>query len=458
MSFLTPALEWAEELHIKNGMGEAKRLYDLLSQEEHAKEVMSQALAQANASVNAKSNIEYAIQKLQEATNQEFKVRDSGLARGNEASLVAGQALALELLKNLTETKVARDHLHEAEVGLNESFMSGKKLYHAGNYLNQTIAEARNRGLDEEAAVASEKLDYYKRFLDAKRDLVEALSKDSPARPPVIVEVKDREITRQLIRTGLEPKDLGPVEGAEDDYDDDFDEHIEVLEKALEAGRQQGYVDAKQQAMLAKALGMRDAHDAVLTAIKAGEAAFATKSHVQEAIIALTGALADAANFGIKFDVVDAQGVLEKLQPIEPARTQLSRAMQMATISIKTESNLGDAWKGLLDAITLNKELNITDKLGAADALLQVIMVKKEAAVNLKAAKIHGEIAINTTSQEELAMQELESALAQARQANLSRKLPEAEDMLERLLQLHLDEETLEETMHPHGEDREDLD
>lgn len=388
---------------------------------------------------------------LEQATSSEAEVRESGAARGDEASLVAGQQLAQDLLKKLKELKAARSTLREAELGLNASLRSASGLHKAGNYLNRSIQRARENGLDEEADVASVKLDLFRDYLSAKEKLLASLSLEAAPRPEVVAEVHDKEAKKRLVREGLEPKDLGPVEGAEDDYDDDFDEHVEVLEAAIEAGRQQGYIDPKQQALLARALAIRDAHAKLLEAEAAGQEAFETKSNVQDAVIALTGALADVDEFGIRDDVFDSRAVLEKLKPIEPARTELERAMLQATIAFKTESDLGDAWKRLTDALALNQELNITDRLSAGEVLLQQVMVKKEAFVNLKAAMIHGDIALKTKSEEELAMQELEASLAQARSANLTRRLPEAENLLEELLHMHLQEETLEETMHPHG-------
>jgi hypothetical protein len=453
MSYITPALEWADEVHIRNGMGESKRIFHLLGKEESAKETMGQALAQANVSLASDSSIEYAIKLLKESINLEQEVRESRMARGNEASLMAGQAQAREMLKELEARRIARNRLHEAEVGINESFESGTNLHAAGNYLNRTINRALARGFDKEAAVATEKLNIWEKYLDIRQQLIEALKKEAVARPNMIAELKDKEKTRQLIKDGLEPKDLGKVPGAEDDADDDFDEHVVALQRAIEADMKLGYIDPNRQALLAKAMSIRDAHNALMASIEAGRKAYDTKSGVQDAIIAISGALIDVTDFGIRDDVADATDVLEMLKPIEPARAELERAMLQATIAYKTETDLGDAWGRLTDAIARNKDLHITDKLETANALLQRVMVKKEAAVNLKAAMIHGDIAIKTKSEEELAMQELESSLAAARRANLTRKLPEAANLLEELLHMHLEEETLSEAMHPHGAD-----
>merc|ERR1719329_1587264 len=187
------------------------------------------------------------------------KVKDSmteALALG-EASMKAkaGVEDARELIDLLHARLSTKHHLNQAETEGKQALASDSGYKHAIAGLESAMDEAEEQGLDELMVMAQTLLD----ALYAARDNTEKM-KDLEHKGKGYLEDKedgdldgkggDKRDMRVLKRSGYRVKDLPDPDGAYDDGDKDFDEHILVLEAAINRAHRRGEIDPRWEVMI----------------------------------------------------------------------------------------------------------------------------------------------------------------------------------------------------------------
>lgn len=439
ISEIEPAVAWGNDVGLERGLPYVSQLQAQLKAVQLAKEQMMRALAIGNASFVAKTGEDEGIRALAGAVAEEAKVNITG-----------GADAAQELLRLLATRKVARNALETAVAMANESLRTRSNEDKAIIALNASILEAAASRLDDAVEVASEQLSALEVFAQAREDLNRALQRTTPAPPtPLVIDVVDHEASGVFNRTGLKVVQLPAVPGAVDDGDDDFDEHIDVLEGAISVAKSQGVVDPHRHERLVRMKTMKETYSNLQDAIVAGNTSLAAKVGVSEAIARLAAVLGEAGDIGLKLHVDTAQGLLAKLNEIKPARDELDAAILQANVSINTFSGMDTALLRLNAAIEVCDEMQLYAWVAKGQRIRDNLMEIRSTFSVLKAAIMRGELALKHQRGEEAAIREIEEAIQLADRLKMHKQLEVAVVLLHELTHMNAEHQRLQAAMNP---------
>jgi len=439
ISELEPALNWGNDVDLVNGLPYARELEAKLKAIEAAKEQMAQALATGNASYVAKSG-----------EDQGIRVLAAAVAVETQVNITGGADEAQELLRLLATRKVARNALETAVGMANESLRTQSNEKKAIIALNASIQEAAGAGLDDAVKVASAQFDLLQTFAEARRNLGRALRRTTPAPAmPEVVQVVDTVAAGVFNRTGFKVVHLPAVDGAVDDGDDDFDEHMQVLVTAIRDSKDRGEVDPYQQKELARFQTMQDTYLNLQDAIVAGNSSLLSKDGVSEGIAALTVVIRQAEIIGLALGVDTAKGLLRKLKEIKPARDELDAAIMQANVSMHTFSGMDTALIRLNTALATCEELQLYGWIPKGEEVRDALMDVRSGFSVLKAAIMQGEIALKQERGEEAAIREIEEAIQLAGKLNMHKQLEVAVILLHELTHMNAEHQQLQAAMNP---------
>jgi len=136
-------------------------------------------------------------------------------------------------------------------------------------------------------------------------------------------------------------------------------------------------------------------------------------------------------------------------QRILPAKDELAAAILQANESVKTISHMGSALIRLNDAIAECKDLEIEANMPVALDLHEKLTQLKAAYVQMKAAIVQGQIALEGEEGEEAAMRELQEAVDLSKKLELHRDLPVAVDLLEELMHMNAQHQRMSAALAP---------
>lgn len=439
ISELEPALDWGKDVGLVYGLPHARDLEAQLKAIEDAKEQMAQALAIANASYIAKSGEDQGIRALAVAVAAETKVNITG-----------GADDAQELLKLLATRKVSRSALETAVAMATESLRTQSNENKAIIALNASIQEAELSGLDDAAIVASAQLDQLQIFAQARHNLGRALQRTTPApATPQVVQVIDTVASGVFNRTGFKVVQLPAVPGAVDDGDDDFDEHMQVLIKAISDSKDRGEIDPDQQKQLVSLQTMQETYLNLQEAIITGNTSLTSKDGVSEGIAGLSVVIKEAENIGLALGVDAAQGILNKLKEIKPARDELDAAILQANVSMHTFSGMDGALIRLNTAIATCERLQLYGWIPKGEQIRDALMESRSAFSVLKAAIMQGEIALKHERGEEAAIRQIEEAIELADKLKMHKQLEVAVVLLHELTHMTAEHQQFQAAMNP---------
>jgi len=438
---LIPAIAWANEVGLHRGVPVSQDLVLQLEAAEKAKEHMAKALSLGNATLQAKSRIQRAIDVLR-----------SALVQNGKANVTAGSKLAREEIAMLQALLDAKASLSAAAVMTNESLHTRSRYEETLAALNASIIEGEKVGLKPEVAIANLQLSKLEDFAEADSKLVSALAERAPLPgPPKPSKLNDSVPVTIFNRSGYRVEDLPDVPNGADDGDSDFDEHIRAIGVAIARGKRKGVVDPEMKAQLAREIGMRDAYRMLRSATTFGSEALDNKTHIEISIMQLTAALKESNEMGMSLGVRAGQTLLDKLNILQPARDELQASILQANVSMHTVSGMDASLVRLSEAIELNYKLELFGSLPKARRLMAALMKLKKAFVDVKAAVMQGQIALKQEAGEEAAIAELNSAIEAADEVNLHKGLPVAVDLLNELIHMNAQHQQLQAAMDPTG-------
>jgi len=218
IDLLQPAISWGQDVGLEGGLMAAQNLMAQLLAVEEAKENMTQALLEGNASLLAKTGEATAIHMLTSAIAAEK-------ALAVQAGIPAGKAqLELLMARNL-----AKSNLAAAIAAARRCLRTRRGTSEAVNLLNHSITETNNTGLVAESSLAYEQMMRLLAQQEAVKNLTEALRRAAPVGKLNATRMNDTVPQIAFNRTGYEVTHLPYVNNSRDDGDADFDEHIRAL-------------------------------------------------------------------------------------------------------------------------------------------------------------------------------------------------------------------------------------
>jgi hypothetical protein len=441
LQVLGPAVEWGDEVGLVKGMKSAKKLLEQLARVEKAKEDMAKSLELGNATIKSKSFIKQAIESL-----------EGSIAGSSAANTTAGVATAKEQIAMLEAIKAARFALKTAGVAANRSQEARTGYDQALDGLNTSIVAGAEAGLVAETAIARGQLKTLKAFKKTDKDLGVALRKVAPERDrPRPRPLEDKEPDLVFNRTGLKVQDLPAVPNAGDDGDSDFDEHIAVLADAIASAKAKGLVDPEMKSQLERVRAQKRAFKQLRAASATATDALDSKRGIENSITTLYSALEEASEMEMSLGVGKAQGLLAKLNIIQPARDELKAAILQANVSMHTVSGMDAGLVRLNAAIELNRKLELFAMVPPAERVRDELMLVKKTYVGVKAAIMQGQLALKAEEGEEAAITELNSAIENADKIDLHKGLPIAVDLLHELMHMNAQHQQLQAAMDPSG-------
>jgi tetratricopeptide (TPR) repeat protein len=250
-------------------------------------------------------------------------------------------------------------------------------------------------------------------------------------------------------RTGYEVKDLPAVSAGVDDGDDDFQEHIDAIQSAIDAGKADGFIDPDMEVQQDFERNLAAAYRRLLAASALGRAAFASKDETEDAIVELVEALKVGADAELVLGMKEARALLSDLRKIKPAIDELEEAIEEANVSLTTYSHMGNAQVRLNAALDMCNQLNITKYVSQGTRMRNRLVQVKAVYVQMKAAIVQGQISLDREEGEEAAIAELDAAVNAAKDAGLHRDLPVALDLLVELVHMNSEHQKIELAMRP---------
>jgi len=436
---LKSSISWAEEVGILNGLKVAKDVAKRLKVVEKTKEAMALALANGNASLEAKSHPERAI-----------KMLESSIAGNKNESLSAGVPKAEEQLAALKALVAARAALEEGVAAAKSSLDRRAGYSEAADKLRAGIEAGHKVGMSDAEEVAGKQLEKLEAFAKADDELAVALAEKAlEPLPPGPVEVEDTEPESDFHRNGYKVEDLPDEPNSGDDGDSDFKEHIKALEDGIAASKKNGVIDPDMQAQLADMRAKSYAYDMLQDAVDTGEKALKSKRHLEHAVTELTGATREAQEIGLTLGLSKAMDLLAKLNIIQPAKDELQAAILQANVSMHTVSGLDRAAMRLEKAVEVNRKLELFGNLKKATQLRDQLLRVKEVYVRIRAACTQGEIALDSKQGEEAAITELNEAIEEADNIDLHKGMREAVDILHNLMGLNAKKQQAQAALSP---------
>jgi len=381
-----------------------------------------------------------------------FRIRAlaAAVAAETKVNITGGADDAQELLKLLATRKVSRSALETAVAMATESLRTQSNENKAIIALNASIQEAELSGLDDAAIVASAQLDQLQIFAQARHNLGRALQRTTPApATPQVVQVIDTVVSGVFNRTGFKVVQLPAVPGAVDDGDDDFDEHMQVLIKAISASKDKGEIDPDQQKQLVSVQTMQETYLSLQEAIITGNTSLTSKDGVSEGIAGLSVVIKEAENIGLALGVDTAQGILNKLKEIKPARDELDAAILQANVSMHTFSGMDGALIRLNTAIATCERLQLYGWIPKGEQIRDALMESRSAFSVLKAAIMQGEIALKHERGEEAAIRQIEEAIELADKLKMHKQLEVAVVLLHELTHMTAEHQQFQAAMNP---------
>lgn len=436
---LKSSIHWAEDVGIVNGLEVAKDVSKNLTVAERTKEAMALALANGNASLEAKSHPERAI-----------KMLESSIEGSKKEGQSAGVPKAEEQLISLRALMAAWGALKEGSAAAKSSLDRRAGYSEAADKLRAGIDAGHKVGLTDAEAVAGQQLEKLQAFAKADDELAVALAeKPLEPLPPGPVEVDDPEPESTFHRDGYRVEDLPDEPNSGDDGDSDFKEHMKALEEGIAASKKNGVIDPEMQAELADMQAKNDAYEMLQDAVDGGEKAFKAKRHLEHAITELTGATREAQEIGLTLGLSKAMDLLAKLNIIQPAKDELQAAILQANVSVHTVSGLDRAAMRLEEAVEVNRKLELFGNLKRATQLRDQLLQVKEIYVRIRAACTQGEIALDSRQGEEAAITELNESIEAADKIDLHKGMRQAVDILHELMGLNAKKQQAQAAISP---------
>jgi len=421
------SIQWAEEVGIVNGLDMAQNVAKKLKVAENTKEIMALALANGNASLEAKSHPERAI-----------KMLESSIAGNKKVDMSAGVPKAEEQLISLRALLAARRALEEGSAAAKSSLDARSGYSDAADKLRAGIDAGHKVGLSNAEAVAGRQLEKLEAFAKADDELAVALAEKAlEPLPPGPVEVEDTEPETVFHKDGYRVEDLPDEPNSGDDGDSDFKEHIKALEEGIAASKKNGVIDPEMQAQLADMHAKSNAYKMLQSAMDIGDKSLKSKHHIGLAITELTGATREAQEIGLTLGLSKAMDLLGKLNIIQPAKDELQAAILQANVSMHTVSGLDRAAMRLDQAVEVNRKLELFGNLEKATQLRDHLLKVKEVYVRIRAACTQGEIALEGSEGEEAAITELNDSIEAADRIDLHKGMRQAVDILHELMGLN---------------------
>lgn len=241
------------------------------------------------------------------------------------------------------------------------------------------------------------------------------------------------------------------VPNAGDDGDSDFDEHIAVLADAIASAKAKGLVDPEMKSQLERVRAQKRAYKQLRAASATATDALDSKRGIEKSITTLYSALEEASEMEMSLGVGKAQGLLAKLNIIQPARDELKAAILQANVSMHTVSGMDAGLVRLNAAIELNRKLELFAMVPPAERVRDELMLVKKTYVGVKAAIMQGQLALKAEEGEEAAITELNSAIENADKIDLHKGLPIAVDLLHELMHMNAQHQQLQAAMDPSG-------
>lgn len=411
---IEPAIEWGKVAGLHHGLPVAKQVVHFLRIVDSAKQNMTLALAQANSTLNAKAGGEAsAIHALELAIDE-----------CNGLKLTGGVAEARDRLAILNTMRAARTHLDLAQASASASLSSMRGEDQAAARLNASIFEARAVGLDSQASAAAAQLQQLQAAADARTKLAETLRRPLPM----------GSTWPELNGANLVVMDLPDVvRGTDSDREDDasFAEHLKALNEAIAEAHNMQLSDPDLELQLRRLTGMRDAYERLRAALSLGEHAMSSKVFVDSAVGQLARAVGEAKGRGLRLGVARGAALLVNLSRLKPVREELFAAVIEANISHRTMNHMAEAQVRLDAAVASGKELGLP--VEEASALSESLSALKAAFVDLQAAVVQGQIALDREEGEEEAIASLKKAVEAAEQIGILRDIPVARDLIQEL-------------------------
>lgn len=436
---LKSSIHWAETVGIVNGLEVAEEVEQKLKVAEKTKEVMALALANGNASLEAKSHPEKAIQML-----------EASIEGNNKADLSAGVPKAKEQLNQLRALLAARRALDEGSAAAKLSLDVRSGYSDAADKLRAGIEAGHKLGLEDAEEVAGKQLEKLEAFAKADDELAVSLAEKAvEPLPPGPVEVEDTEPKTIFHKDGYRVEDLPDEPNSGDDGDSDFKEHIRALEEGIASSKKNGAIDPEMQAKLADMQAKSDAYEMLQDAVATGEKALKGKNHLEHAITELSGATQEAQEVGLALGLSKASELLAKLNVIQPAKDELQAAILQANVSMHTVSGLDRAAMRLDEAVEVNKQLELFANVHKATHLRDQLLEVKEIYVRVRAACTQGEIALEGRQGEEAAIAELNESIEAADKIDLHKGMRQAVDILHKLMGLNAKKQQAQAAISP---------
>merc|ERR1719329_2027238 len=398
---LADAIRHAQDEGLTSRIDEASTLVEQLRVIDEAKANMTLAISQGTASLEAKSGEEESIAALQKA-----------IASYSALKLSGGMSVAKREVRVLTKMSEARARLGESLSNIDESLVAGKGEDEAIIEVDAAIAAANAFNLTEEIVDAQERLLAFQAFVSAHHQLQDRLAKDKPKRRRPHASHINSTRPAHVRLDGLHVKSLPAVPGADDDGDEDFMEHISILNTSIANAKRLGYADPRMQKQL--------------------------DFGIQKAV---------AVNMSV--GLTKAEQLRDQLSKVQPARDELASAMVQGGVSLATSSGMQSSLVRLQDAVEGIEEFSADGDLEEARKMLDKLMKLESGWISLRAAISRGSLAVKSEEDEDGAIEELTQALAKAEDLNLHESTPSARALLKELEHLSANHRKIEAAVNP---------
>lgn len=397
---------------------------------------------------------------------------EAAVKSGQDVALSAEVAPASELLDRLVAAKSVQEDLEAAMSLGNRTMHAETGDREAIKVLSSALREARGANVTGSVPEAEELLLRLQHHRDARRDLDAAVAASKSAQ---LTRQGGPQAERALEAALARAEELGLTSvaaAARAQLD-----RIRVLahaEEALERARRGPCnVTCMQEVNAtiarARALGLDDgslvdafkgvvaassAEERLQAAVAQGRAAAVAGTEVPEAVAVLRAA-ATTAEWHEKRSghpsgsLPTARQLLTELSAYGPAKAELDLALVQANASLATSIGTEDALVSLHHAVADARRLNISHRVPETAASLERLTSVARARVQVQAALAQGDIALRAGAGEELAIDELKAAVAEAQQVNVHKSVSRAVMLLGRLMHLEARHQQEEASVRP---------
>lgn len=349
----------------------------------------------------------------------------------------------------LTKMSEARARLGASLANMDKSLVAGTGEDEAIIEVDASIAAAGAFNLTEEIVDARERLLAFQAFVSAHHQLQDRLAKDKPQRRRPHASHINSTRPAHVRLDGLHVKALPAVDGAEDDGDADFMEHISILNASITNAKRLGYADPRMQKQLDLLLAKQTAYELLGSAIKSGEATLTSKRNLIPTVIELNVGIQKAKTVNMTVGLSKAEKLKDKLSKVQPARDELASAMVQGGVSLETSSGMQSSLVRLQDALEGAEEFSDDADVVEPKKMMDRLMKLESGWISLKAAISRGSLALQSEEEEDGAIDELTKALAKAEDLGLHDSAPSARELLRELEHLSANHRKIEAAVSP---------